>query len=384
MKKIILPLLVICSFISLHARHIIGGTVEYTINSVDGDVVDMDVVFHVYRDVTTGGAQFDQQINIGLFGGDDNPLLNYMQSRSSSVENIESIDFSGLLDCVPSGVNMQSAIYKANFQVDMNNYERFVISYQRCCRAENVFNIFDGQETGIALTAEITRAGMKRIGTVKSFPNIFPVSNLPSEKSEFDFSINDGLTKKYSLSRAQTGGGTDGVIEGDSFACTGITPNPENCPPPYAEAFYKPDSGEYGLYGEVEIDSFSGEFVSELSFQGIYLITVEAESFESGELLSKVYQQFVQIVTMCDPNSVVDGGASEINQEIYPVPANDIIYVSTPLRNVSIFDSKGVNLISQSTFNDNTGIDISGFVAGLYVLVGFHENGEKVVKRFVK
>ncbi len=68
MKNLITLLLIFGSFISLQSRHIIGGTVEYAVISVVGDLVNIDVTFHVYRDATTGGAQFDQTINIGVFG----------------------------------------------------------------------------------------------------------------------------------------------------------------------------------------------------------------------------------------------------------------------------------------------------------------------------
>ena len=385
--KVIIPLLfVFSSYLSLQANHIIGGTIEYTINSVVDDMVDMDVTFHVYRDAISGGAPFDQDIRIGLYGTPNNttPNFNIIQVEFSTVEGVDEVDFSELLDCVPFGVSIQSAIYKANFTFLLDNYEDFVIAYQRCCRSGTVSNILEGEETGIALSLEITRVGMERIGNVKSFPNVFPVTNLPSEESAFDFSINDGLVKRYSLSHAKTAGGTDGVIEGEANSCTGILPDPILCPPPFVGPTYSLGSGEYGLYDEVTIDSFSGEFVSRLSSQGSYLIAVEAESYENGILLSKVYQQFLQVVSMCDPSSIIDQGVPDVSQDIYPVPARNLIYINNPLTDVSIIDATGVKQLEQSMINQEQGIDIGDFARGVYFLIGFNESGKKVTKRFVK
>lgn len=384
MKVIITLFFVFSTFLSLHATHIIGGTIEYTINSVVDDMVDMDVMFHVYRDALSGGASFDQDINIGLYGTNDNPNFNVLQIQFSLVEGVEEVDFSDLLDCVPFGVSIQSAIYRANFTFSLDDYENFVIAYQRCCRSETVSNILEGEETGIALSLDITRAGMERVGSVKSYPNVFPVASLPAEEAYFDFSINDGLEKRYSLSHAKTAGGTDGVFGGDPNSCTGVLPDPISCPPPFEGPTYSVGSGEYGLYDEVAIDSFSGEFVSRLSTQGSYLIAVEAESYENGILLSTVYQQFLQVVSMCDPNTTVEQNITEVSQEIYPVPARDMIYINNLLSDISIIDANGIKLLAKSIINQEQGIDISDFARGVYILIGSNEEGKKITKRFIK
>ncbi len=186
-------------------------------------------------------------------------------------------------------ISMQSAEYFLNLTIDLHDYENFVFVYQRCCRTNTLFNILHGEETGIALSVELTREGIERLGLVKGFPNVFPVAVLPSAEKAYDLSINDGLTKRYSLSHAKTAGGDDGVNQGEAESCTGITRNPLTCPPPFVGPTYRNGSGEYGLYDEVIIDSISGEFVSNLSAQGSFLISLEADSYENGELLSTTF-----------------------------------------------------------------------------------------------
>lgn len=385
MKNLITILFILSSYISVQAAHIIGGSVEYTINSIVDDEVDIDVTFHVYRDVTTGGAQFDDMMRVGLFGKTGSGFeYEYISSLVANPENVQMIDFGDLIDCVPAFVVMQSAEYNFNFSFNLNNYQDFNISYQRCCRTNSLFNILDGGTTGIAISLDLTRAGLERLGIVRGFPKLFPVSVLPSEENVFDFSIDDGLTKHYSLSHAQTAGGEDGVDGGSPDVCTGITPIPQSCPPPFVGPTYRLGSGEYGLYNEVTIDSITGEFVSNLSAQGAFLIAVKADSYENGELLSTVYQQFVQVVSMCDPNSVIEEDDQELRQEIYPVPAREMIYIDVPLIDIIIYDAKGTKIAAKSVFNSETGIDISNFSVGVYFLEGVDEKGLKITKRFVK
>ena len=131
------------------------------------------------------------------------------------------------------------------------------------------------------------------------------------------------------------------------------------------------------------MDSISGEFVSGLTAQGSYLIAVKADSYDDQELLSTVYQQFVQIVSMCDPNSVISEDRDHA-QEIYPVPAQDLIYIGIPLTDIIIYNAKGTRLITKSVFNAETGIDVSDLSVGVYFLEGFTENSIKITKRFVK
>ena len=210
MKNLITLLFIFSAYISIQAAHIIGGTVEYTINSVVGDEIDMDVTFHVYIDALSNGADFDSNIIIGLYGTSGNVGTGYnlIQETGSTVENIKPIDFSDILDCLPATISAQSGEYKVNFVFNLNDDQNFIIAYQRCCRFPLV-NILQGEETGIALTLDITRAGMEREGEVKSFRDVFPFTIAPSEMKTFDFAIEDGLTKIYSLTDAFTAGGED-------------------------------------------------------------------------------------------------------------------------------------------------------------------------------
>ncbi|MFT4534383.1 MAG: hypothetical protein ACJA1A_001162 [Saprospiraceae bacterium] len=383
MKNLITLLFIFISVVSLQSRHIIGGTVEYTVNSVVGDLVNIDVTFHVYRDATTGGAQFDQSINIGVFGNAGSGFLyDHLVTGITEVSDVQNVDFGELIDCVPGSIDIQSAEYSLNLIFNLDEYDNFVIVYQRCCRANSLFNILDPEVTGIALSVELTREGIERIGSVKGFPSVFPVTISPSEEKTFDLSVNDGLTKRYALTHAKTAGGDDGVMEGDAESCTGITPDSQLCPPPFVGPFYRQGSGEYGLYDEVTVDSISGEFISSLSAQGSFLIAVKADSYENGALLSTTYQQFVQVVSMCDPNSVFEHEV--LPQEIYPVPAHSMIYIGIPLTDVIVYDSKGTKLMSKPVFNTDHGIDVSALTVGVYFLEGFNEDSRKLIKRFVK
>ncbi len=383
MKSLSLFLITILTFTSVQAAHIIGGTVEYTVNSIEEDMVDIDVVFHVYRDANTNGAAFDEFIEIGLYGRGEgnNPLFNFIDLQSTNFENLQELDFSDVLECVPPSISIQSAIYRANFVFDIADNQEFVFAYQRCCRAP-LTNLLVGDETGIALSVNITRAGITRLGSVRSFDNEFPASVVPAGGITFDLSIEDGLEKKYKIADALIAGGTEGVVSGDPSSCIGITPSVVNCPPPYDIPLYAPNTGSFGLGDQVNMDSITGKMYCGLISQGGHLIAVEAESFENGELLSTTRQQFVQIVSMCQSNSIIESG--RMSSILYPAPATDMIYINDELTDVKIYDLTGQYMQMESTFNSNVGIDVSDFRPGVYLLIGYNQSGAKITKRFIK
>jgi hypothetical protein len=384
MKKIITFLFVLSSFISLQSRHIIGGTVEYTINSFGDNEVDMDVTFHIYRDVLSGGAEFDQDIAIGIYGNDGVSMSNYnfIRVRNTFPANIGPIDFDEILECVPTSVSFESAEYTINFKFDIEDYQLFKVVYQRCCRSDAVVNIQNGGETGIAITAAITRAGIMRLGTVKSFSNIFPATIPPNKEATFNFSINDELSRTYSLTSALTSGGIDGVNGGDPESCTGIVPSPYYCYPPYQSAAYIGGFGEYGLAEQVFLDSISGDYTVDFNIQGPYLVAIEAKAYDGEELLSTIYQQFVQVVTKCDPSNVV--AHRDLSLEIYPMPTHGMIYIANPLTDIIIYNAQGARILTKSVFTTEFGIDVSNFSEGVYFLEGNDASGKKVIKRFIK
>ncbi|MFT6335364.1 MAG: hypothetical protein ACI86M_002973 [Saprospiraceae bacterium] len=386
MKNLIILLFVFCISLSLRANHIIGGTVEYTVNSVVGDFVDIDVTFHVYRDAASGGAPFDQQFRVGLHGNDSNLGTEFIAigTEVSTPEQIENIDFSEVVECLPAFSNIQYAEYKVNFSFNMKEAQNFIVAHQRCCRSSILSNILNSVEAGIALSVNITRDGLERIGVVKTFSNVFPVSTIPLEMKMINMSIDDGLEKRYLITNAKTAGGTDGINGGDSNSCIGVNPWPWSCTPSFGIPNYISGFGDYGLGDGVTIDSVSGEYTYKFISQGVYLVALESQSYVNDILLSTTYQQFIQVVSMCDPNSVIEQEEEDKLQKTYPVPAQAMIYIGTPLTDIIIYSARETRLLTISVFNVESGIDVGDFADGVYFLEGYNPAGEKVVKRFVK
>ena len=95
-----------------------------------------------------------------------------------------------------------------------------------------------------------------------------------------------------------------------------------------------------------------------------------------------VYNCSVQVVSMCEPNSIIE--EEEILYEIYPNPAQDLIFSNTPLSGVIIYNFNGVKLLKKSKINSELGINVNSFSKGVYFLEGLNIKGEKVLKRFIK
>ncbi|MBK9735109.1 MAG: gliding motility-associated C-terminal domain-containing protein [Saprospiraceae bacterium] len=294
---------------STFAAHTIGGDVIYKCKGLNADKtkVMFEVIFTLYRDSKSGGAQFDNQYNFGLYKGSGNNWTYVRTIENIRITNKKDIDIINQNPCilVPVNVGVEKGIYTFDIELDIID-ESYYISYQRCCRNNTILNIVDARNTGAAFTIEITSEAQKTCNNSPTFTNFPPVLICVNRPINFNHSATDteGDSLVYEFCAPLASGGTDGVSGGNPTSCTGIMPSPKNCIPPYGTVvfdapnytFEKPMAGDPSVF----INSITGLIGGTPNILGQYVVGVCVKEYRDGKLIGSIRRDFQFNVTTCE------------------------------------------------------------------------------------
>ena len=184
MHRINRILTLICLFMTffwishVDALHIIGGDVVYKCITRDTvrNEIEYEIIFTMYRDSRSGGAQFDNPASFGIYRGVGGSWRFERTIAGVRVENVADIDIATNNPCilVPVNVGVQRGVYTFTVRLPIIN-ESYLISYQRCCRNNTILNIVNPGGTGAAFTTEITPEAQKLCNNSPVFNNFPPV-----------------------------------------------------------------------------------------------------------------------------------------------------------------------------------------------------------------
>ncbi len=299
------------------AKHIVGGDVTYEFVSRQGDQVTFEVLFTMYRDSQGGGAQFDNQGRFGLFRGNGNSW-SHVRTYIENPMDISNINIDTGNPCleVPTGVGVQSGVYKFTITFTQSTTESYMIAYQRCCRNNSIFNILVPEDTGAVFSATISPFAQSEGDNSPTFNDFPPVVICANSLLNFDHSATDkdGDQIVYSFCTPLTAGGTDGVMGGSADACTGITPDPVNCRPPFDEVSFRLPAYRFDdpLGNGVSIDPNTGVISGIPQVLGQFVVGVCATTFRNGVEISRLSRDFQFNVTSCEVAVQASIGADKI------------------------------------------------------------------------
>ena len=81
---------------------------------------------------------------------------------------------------------------------------------------------------------------------------------------------------------------------------------------------------------------------------------------------------------------IEEENSKEVQVEIFPIPANRIVNINSPgdIFKITIFNSQGQSVFSQSEIQKEIKIDFSNFTEGLYI-VNINKHGLNTSRRIV-
>ena len=297
MKKIFVILFIFYSAPSF-ARHIAGGEIfyEWIGPGATPGTSQYRVTLRLFRDCNSGGATLDPTANIGIFdkfSGASVPGSPF----TVALDHIETIQLGGSIPCIinPPVVCYQVGFYY--FTVTLpNNQMGYWITYQRCCRVDNISNL--SVAIGVGATYVGSIAGSSTLGSMTTNHNSSPQFYLrdtalvcQNRNFTLDFSAadpdNDVLT--YEFCEAYSGGN-----EGSP-----VVTNP--APPPYAVVPYGNGYTAFSPLGSgVSINPNTGIISGIAPAAGSYVITVCVNEWRNGNVINTHRKDFILKVADCD------------------------------------------------------------------------------------
>lgn len=319
----------ISSISELKAIHIIGGEVVYKCLNLDTirREVKYQITFTMYRDSKSNGADFDDPASFGIYRGGGNSWSFVSEISKVKVQNIKEIDIANKNPCilVPVNVGVQSGVYIFEITLPIIN-ENYMISFQRCCRNNTILNLVNPGDTGAAFTTEITPQAQLTCNNSPTFANFPPVVICVNRPINFNHSAIDidGDSLVYEFCNPLTAGGTDGATTpGSPVSCTGVTPSPGNCIPPYDFATFRTPAFTFdkpmGGNPLVTINPVTGIIDGSPNLLGQYLVGVCVREYRKGELIGMLRRDFQFNVTTCEIAVMADLKASSKTQTEYTI-----------------------------------------------------------------
>ncbi len=293
-KYLALLLGLLLSSAATQARHITGGEMTYEYVSSSGNNITYRVTLKLYRDCYSTGAQLDPVAAISFYSKTASGSSSHTTTRNvplTSRTNLNLLDAGRCIDNPPI-VCYELGIYTFTIELPVTEYG-YVVSYQRCCRIENMTNVMGSGNVGGTYTADIPGRSVDPTAPMNNSAKFATKDTVVVCEDNFfmyDFSATDidGDSLSYSFCQAYAGGGLR-------------DPQPAQAsPPPYASVPYPfTFNASFPLGSGVRIDPKTGIVSGIAPRAGIYVITACVSEHRNGKVIN-VHRKDIQIkITSC-------------------------------------------------------------------------------------
>lgn len=202
MKKILAFLFTFLLHTAAFGFHIAGG--DLTCKWLSGN--NFEITLTLFRDCSNpNGADFDEEITLGIFHQDDNSLFDTLHM---SLNTYSSLSYSGPGCVAPPQVCMQEGIYQKIIQLP--NYPAgYYFVWERCCRNNTLVNIDLPDATGMAFYATFPDPAIKNSSPVFTSPPLPYVCVGSLFRIPFTAFDADGDSLAYAFTAPLAGGNTN-------------------------------------------------------------------------------------------------------------------------------------------------------------------------------
>ena len=281
---IFISLFFVCN-LQAFASHIVGGVMYYDCLGNN----NYKITVKLYRDCNSNGAQYDPDIPIGIFDGNNN----YVKTVSASFPGSTHLSVVFNNPCVnpPSDICTEEAIYTVSVNLPANS-SGYILSFQRCCRGPNVINLINPAGSGLTLVSNVPPAGQIPCNSSPRFTNYPPLVLCAGEQLVFDNSATDpdGDNLVYSFTSPFVGG-----------TSVNPAPNPPDNPP------YFPVTWEVGYSSSLplsasanaQINSTTGLLTASPSLIGLYVVGICVKEYRNGVYIGQTIRDFLFRVVDC-------------------------------------------------------------------------------------
>lgn len=297
MKRGLLICLIFISFIQpVFARHITGGEVVYEFVSSTPSTRTYVVTLILFRDnLCVNCSVMPPSVSMGVFSNDNNAMIPGNSTGgywNIALSTVQALSLNALPNCIQNVPNLSYSGGFYPFTITLpNNNNGYTITYQTCCRIENISNTTDLM--GATYIGQIP--GNNTLGTnlQDNSPQFSRGISVVCYNRPFtlDFSATDpdGDSLVYSICNAFNGG-----LAGDAGFTT-------PAPPPYGSIPYTNGySGTQPLGPLAHIDPNTGIISGIAPGEGKYVVSVCINTYRNGQYIASHRKDFIISVAPCD------------------------------------------------------------------------------------
>jgi gliding motility-associated-like protein len=270
--------LLVCTAVA-EARHIAGGEMSYQYLGVGAEGLRYRITLKLYRDCLSGGAELDDVAAISIFiTGSSSPY----RTESVTMTRMEVLQLGSPGPCIDNPPIVCYEIGYYIFETELpESLQGYEISYQRCCRIENITNINNSENTGATYTATIPGTTVR--------PDA-PKNSSPKFNTQDTIIICEGNPFYYNFSAVDLEG--DGLSYEFEEAYDGANisdPRPTRADaPPYQSLPYRFGYNANAPMGNgVVINTSTGLVSGTAPSAGIYVITVVVVERRGGLVINR-------------------------------------------------------------------------------------------------
>ncbi|MBX3256379.1 MAG: gliding motility-associated C-terminal domain-containing protein [Chitinophagaceae bacterium] len=276
------------SYSALHARHITGGEISYIYTGSSGNTHNYQITLRLYRDCFSTGAQLDPAAAISIFTKSASGTATETKNYTINMSSRETLRLGSPGKCIdnPPAVCYEVGVYIFTASLPATPYG-YTITYQRCCRIENMSNVSGSGQTGATYTADIPGTDTwddapKNSSAAYATKDTVIVCEDNFFMYDFGAYDRDGDSLSYNFAAAYVGGSPG-------------NPQPVPAGPPYSSVPYSFGFGAMSPMGaNVTIDRKTGMVSGVAPSAGIYVVTVSVSEYRQGKLIN-VHRKDIQI-----------------------------------------------------------------------------------------
>ena len=305
MKKCLVIIITVLSFLKSYANHISGGELfyEYLGAGSSAATSKYKITLRLFSDChpldpSTTQVLEDEVVVVGIYKNNGPRQVSVPLQLQLPISNIELNTTT-----IPCIVNAPEVCFRVGIftaTVDLPaSADDYIVSWVRCCRPNNLANL--SISSGIGATYMTKIPGTATLPTGNNSSPQFAVKDaaLVCQNKNFflDFGASDpdGDSISYSFCEAYSGGTMYDPDPGGPGG-SGLPPNLQLNPLVYKAPF----SGSSPLGASVSIDPVSGKITGKAPASGRYVINVCATESRNGRVINVHRKDFILEVGNCD------------------------------------------------------------------------------------
>jgi len=295
MKKLLLIIFLLSSFLPVFAAHVTGGEIIYTYvgEGASPSTKIYRITLRLFRDNNCPPpcASMPEFAPIAIFDNSNNALIGGIRNQPRGSEN--SVGIVSSPACLTNPPLFNYSVGNYTFDVELpNNTQGYTVTYQTCCRVSNIANVGNAPGVGSTYVGSIPGTQNLLLGNNSSAQFQTGISVIcKANKFLLDFSATDadGDSLVYSTTDAYNGGAAINA----GFA--------EPAPPPYGSVPYASPYSGFQPLGPLGVINTSTGFISGTApAAGKYIVCVLVKEYRNGIFISDHRKDFIVTVAPCD------------------------------------------------------------------------------------